>query len=1017
MPPCLPSVGENFGKNQRKRRPSILTGCIAATANMSKKRKRDASEIDVDVVKIYDKLADEDESTRLAAARQLIAKVFQPDSTSTDEQITTIVKRLFRGLCSSRKAARLGFAVALTEFLAQLQSSDHKSLISPEQAVSLLETCTAPDGGMRGQDERDHYFGRVFGADALIKSHLLFGEEDRTQWRRVLDLLCGVALKKPWLRQECGWIMCQLAVEGSQQLRPFVEDIVEALNTNKLIRTPEGVAIWLTARKSYPDAKLSKHAWKYSHPLAAKDAEALAEVMKNAKTQQEDSKFGAQGSTSWTASLHFAWLIVLQHFFASNDGKTQASGKSKQNQDSHELMTFEQFWEVVVDNGLFSANSSAERKLWGVLLFSRAIIAAPGSLVPPMLQERTVHYLFAALAGEDRYHRKSAQTALQALEKRVRTSGETTSDFRSPVLQKLLKTTKFVDFDSTTKTKVVATLLDGGDPQLLWLTLRQLRSGMDATVSDQQSSMKHLLALESKLLASILRRSDGSDEPKFEETAVQILSTWLSEVEQQPQNMQQFVRDRVSAGLEQAVKAGSTGRSVFRTVLSLEKLAASTTDESLRGIVQQAHKKQAKLDRIIKKQNKLSTKATLTSRTTTSLAEGFHLLYCIVGYDISNGESESVEIMQDLLEIDVINQADESAATDGVVEILLSFSSRPSKFLRTAAPLIFEAIASGLTHDGLSALTRILETRENAQGQEEMFEAAANESAAPEDEEGDEDQDAMSVDSDVEVVDAEDDSSDSDVDSGEDSDSSPSAQTEDDKDEQLEAFEAALASALGTTREMEGAESDSDADMNDDEMMALDEKLTEVFKARKEATSKKKDRKDAKETVVNFKNRVLDLLEVYIKHEHKNPNVVHVVLPLLRTIRTTQTKQLAERSMKALRDLCGRCKGHVNVPAIGGTGDLAQAIQCLQEIHEEAGLEASNMHSAVASLASLLLVKVLVKAGVPIERMINVYAKTLNRMMTDPKCKIQSGFFTDWQNWCVSSRAWTIEKTTEMKAA
>jgi DNA polymerase phi len=138
---------------------------------MSKKRKRNGTEIDLDIVQIYDRLADEDESTRLSAARQLLAKTFQPDSTSTDEQITTIVKRLFRGLCSSRKAARLGFAVALTEVLAQLKSSDHKSVVSPKQAVDLLETCTAPDGGMRGQDERDHYFGRVFGADALIKSH------------------------------------------------------------------------------------------------------------------------------------------------------------------------------------------------------------------------------------------------------------------------------------------------------------------------------------------------------------------------------------------------------------------------------------------------------------------------------------------------------------------------------------------------------------------------------------------------------------------------------------------------------------------------------------------------------------------------------------------------------------------------------------------------------------------------------------------------------------------------------
>jgi DNA polymerase phi len=235
-----------------------------------------------------------------------------------------------------------------------------------------------------------------------------------------------------------------------------------------------------------------------------------------------------------------------------------------------------------------------------------------------------------------------------------------------------------------------------------------------------------------------------------------------------------------------------------------------------------------------------------------------------------------------------------------------------------------------------------------------------------------------------------------------------------DEDEELAAFDAALASALGTRRldqndvaaAEDESESSSDADMDDDEMLELDSKLAEVFRGRNEQSSrnKKKEAKDAKENVVNFKNRVLDLAESYLKHQHQNPLSIHLILPLLGLIRSTQTKQLAERGFNLLQQFWGRCKGS-NIPILSPDSEVQEAITVLQSIHDEACMESSSIHSSASSHTSILLVKTLVESDpANIGSVVEIYAGTRLRQLTDEKCRVLPGFFTDWNNWCQTAR-------------
>lgn len=106
---------------------------------MSKKRHREQPAVNVQLVEIYEDLASVDEDIRLKAAQNLLTN-FVAHGKSTGEQLNEIVRRLLRGLCSGRKAARLGFSVVLTELLAQLLGPNRRDVAGFQNALELIET-------------------------------------------------------------------------------------------------------------------------------------------------------------------------------------------------------------------------------------------------------------------------------------------------------------------------------------------------------------------------------------------------------------------------------------------------------------------------------------------------------------------------------------------------------------------------------------------------------------------------------------------------------------------------------------------------------------------------------------------------------------------------------------------------------------------------------------------------------------------------------------------------------------
>jgi DNA polymerase phi len=396
-------------------------------------------------------------------------------------------------------------------------------------------------------------------------------------------------------------------------------------------------------------------------------------------------------------------------------------------------------------------------------------------------------------------------------------------------------------------------------------------------------------------------------------------------------------------------------------------------------------------------------------------AEGFMLLYSLTLMQVYNGEGDAVMMLDDLdssyKAFEASHQASskkkqKASTSDGqnaFVEIVLSFSGNTRTLFRRIGEEAFSIFASEITAEGLRSLTDILDTEENLEGQKELF----NQGDEEDEEEGSSDDEGD--DSDVEMVDGEAQNEDAASEASDSSSSDSESDGSDDEDDaELTAFDNKLAMMLQTSKpnlDGDAAEETSDeSDMDDEQMMALDPQLSKIFQQRSKATSKKKEREDAKHNVVHFKARVLDLLAIYLEKQYSNPLTLDLLLPVLRRTRANANKQTAEKASKMLKTFMDtRSKRKAPLPK---PDNVDNVWELLKGIHEEAKLGGgAKVHADACSSASLHVVKVFVGldrgnyAGV-----VDVYAETQKEWFANKKSPLQPVLFTQFQNWSLNAR-------------
>lgn len=118
-----------------------------------KKRSREVLAVDTQLVEIYDDLANLDGAIRLKAARNLLTQ-FVSGGRADGDRLNEMLRRLIKGLCSGRKAARLGFSIALTEFLTELLGTKRPEVPCFQDVsgvIRVLNEQTNVTGNVSGQ--------------------------------------------------------------------------------------------------------------------------------------------------------------------------------------------------------------------------------------------------------------------------------------------------------------------------------------------------------------------------------------------------------------------------------------------------------------------------------------------------------------------------------------------------------------------------------------------------------------------------------------------------------------------------------------------------------------------------------------------------------------------------------------------------------------------------------------------------------------------------------------------------
>ncbi|KPM38986.1 hypothetical protein AK830_g7580 [Neonectria ditissima] len=967
---------DNSSKSPASKQPKLtLDKSPFVETPMGDERKREAG--------LYELLGSEDANERIEAADCIVSSLLGGEGVSEAVLQRHLDRRLFRGLASGRNASRLGFSLVITELLGQLfgesaLAETKYTGLTFYKTLDILAEKTQAIGNIPGQEERDHWFGQLFGIECFVRAEILFN--DASRWKAVLDLLLKLANKKVWLRSQCGWVIVQSIEKMNQKsVKATLERVAEA----GLAKTAEGVAIWLVALNWFPEVNVKP----WENPLSKKCFGDLAAVLKESFSQEQGEQPQKNKQASWTAQLHFVWDIILAHYLKKADAGSN---------------DFDQF--CATDGQKFKGFSVFQKMLEGLVDHH--------SHIECLFSKNLTTCLMNQAAKEDRYLHRAAIKALKAIESVVSAHPTTLV----PILRGLLGNNGVYNFDQRTSAKTVEKIIQNLTEEDGLETLKIIRKPIASLAKLENAQAVSTLRVYADYLSRVLNASAPSSSGNTQKgtfaSALQELSQLAySRPKHIPEDalteqVQELCRTRLESAFAKLTRKTEDYESLCLAVASIDSDSVAMSEE-IKIAVQEAL---ARMKKLLSRKSKAADEK--------SLSQSLAMLHAVSIFQLYNQDPDAMEVLNDLSQYsDRLKKGksgdSEPGTSELLVEILLSMVSRPSSLMRQVSQQVFDAFTPHISAEGLELLTGPLSSDESTKGQKELFNTD-DDMEIDEDESSDiEDDSDIEIDSDVEFIDLKeqngdeasgDEGEDDDSGSGSDSDEGETGEASKGEWQAPEELDDLLGKILQSHRldkDAEAESSDSDVDMSDSQMLALDDKLAQVMKNTVKAKGdSKKQKKEAKQSVINFKNRILDLLDIYIRNEVLKPLTFSLLLPVLSLMRSTNTKPLAARACEIILNYQKALKKARNTRDEVEAPPAEDLLGLLLEVHAEAAKDNAHAYAKAASAASLIVASALYSADKSkIKDVAAVYANSQSDWVLG-EAKLQSSFFADWNNWC-----------------
>ncbi|KAF0698815.1 Aste57867_10604 [Aphanomyces stellatus] len=326
-------------------------------------------------LKVFWDLAELNPATRVAAVDAIVAHLTQANDA---DELSYTLKRLVRGLASSRDAARQGFSTALTALLHHFPDT-----VSVSDVLTLLLSTMDVSNSMKGMEQREHMFGRLFGLLAIHQS----GRADVVAAATLLDELIALSKWKKWFREAC--YDAVLTVVHSLPSSSFVDVVwprVEPLLAGAVASfNADQVALAVGVHQYLAQHKLEKtYAKTVVGTIAARHH--FAQLVEPLKT-----------STVSYPRLHSSWRRLLDHLL-----------------DSEKLdeERFQEMWSVLVEGMLVAPASTHERRGTALKLFEAIVGRVNGASLRAILTPHFVKCIHNNAASKKTYLHEAATNAL-----------------------------------------------------------------------------------------------------------------------------------------------------------------------------------------------------------------------------------------------------------------------------------------------------------------------------------------------------------------------------------------------------------------------------------------------------------------------------------------------------------------------------------------------------------------------------------------------------------------------------
>ncbi|CAO3670180.1 unnamed protein product [Umbelopsis ramanniana] len=888
---------------------------------------------------------------------------------------------------------------------------------------------------MTGEEGRDMLFGRIFGLRSIISSGILSRPATMLQdFEQIYDDLFEISQAKPYLSEVCYHVAAStLPIVCTSD---FKKEALEALASKFLedgINTPDQLQLVLAIQSAAPEFDLKKKfaTWKNADALSVANLPKLARILK--ETPSEDEEVKSSGS-NWHPQLHSVWDVLLEQI---------ASGKATKGSKA----SFQEFWKVTVDESLFEANTSHERKYWGFQLVEKAMSQVPTDQIVFVFTDNFMRTFINNMSSEDRFLSKAARHTMQEIEQLCTKD----SNIGFGLIAQLVGKYGNQKFDKAVRTKMIDSLLTNMDiaginSYITFLTKCFLAPEESADDPVRAEGQRSWVADQ---MVGLIRNTKA---PKEEEWISQVLEflfvhaffdvikagSKVSKANAIPTPAlspatRAVCRDRFFAILGEVstmppvAKVAELGGSVLKTrklngTMNNGEFWADHAVQRYRALEKDTkhytniaefdeESSEAKKDAFKTIEKIKADIAKSTADQFNSQLRAFELLFLHLVLQQLTDPQESNDVLGELQSCyqkvfhapkstkktkAKAEEEDEPQPVEVVIDILLSFLSKSSALLRNLAEQVFEIFSDKLTKKALHLMLEILETKESQAGEDELFEVRDDDMDTDDDE-----------DDDVEVIDMEgsaneeDESGDDDDEEEEEDDDDDDVEIDEDDDEDVdEELRNKIQEAMKSQGILAGSD-DEDEDMDDlddDQMEAFDEKLAEIFRQKK---VEKNDRKNSKQHVVHFKNKVLELLSIFVRKNPTNPLIFEMILPLLSVIRTTSTSSSTKHFVdKTIALLNKRLSKNKEYPK---QFDIERAAQVLKGVQEFARTSAQKQMLEICGSLSLYISKAMLsvdeeKLGAATEQVLAIYSDSLTDYMTKKSSHMQPKFFVDFLN-------------------